>query len=132
MLASVPYNRFVVSVARVGRGLISLFVSNRRAARSSEVDELEAFESGLTAPFAEVRPAEVEGFAKLYQHVQRHKQAEDVFAPRIVNDILDSHESAARWQRVVGGANQAHLLLQIPVMEDHAHRNNVRLGQRVF
>src|SRR6266851_7161419 len=71
-------------------------VSHCRAARSGEMDEVEAFESDLAAPFAEVRAAEIKGVAKFDQHVQRHKQAEDVFAPRIVDDILNSHESAAR------------------------------------
>src|SRR5206468_1859580 len=35
-------------------------------------------------------------------------------------------------QGVVGGANQLHLLLQIPVVENHSHRDEVGLGQWVL
>ena len=35
-------------------------------------------------------------------------------------------------QGVVGAADEVHLLLQIPIVENHPHRDEVRLGQRVF
>ena len=40
--------------------------------------------------------------------------------------------SAAGRQRIVGGADELHLLLEVPIVEDHAHRDDVRLGQRIM
>src|SRR6266540_6753048 len=95
------------------------------------MDDFKASESHLAAPLAEVRAAKVEGLAEFNEHVQRHEQTKNILAPRIVDDVLDGHECATRRKRVVRGANQVQLLLQIPVVQDHAHRDEVGLGQRV-
>src|SRR6266511_1544585 len=110
----------------------SLLISNRRAARAGQMEDFEAFEADRTAPFAEVRAAEVEGFAEFDEHVQRHEQAENVFAPRVVNDVLNRHECATGRERVVSGTDEVQLFLKIPVVENHAHRDEVRRGQGVF
>ena len=96
------------------------------------MDDLEAFEADFAAPFAEIRAGVIEGVAELDEHVQRHQQALDVLAPGVVDERFDGHERAAGRQRVVGGADEVHLLLQIPVVQNHAHRDDVGLGQRVF
>jgi hypothetical protein len=44
---------------------------------------------------------------------------------------FDSDQRAARRQRSVGRADQVHLLFQLPVVKNHAHRYDVRLGQRI-
>ncbi len=35
-------------------------------------------------------------------------------------------------QRVVGRLDEVHLPLQVPVVQDHAHRDDVGLGQRIL
>ena len=93
------------------------------------MDDFKAFESHLAAPLAEVRAAEVEGFAEFNEHVQRHEQPLHILAPRIVNERFDGHQRAAGRQGVVGRADEVHLSLQIPVVQNHAHGDHVRLGQ---
>src|SRR5260370_1416265 len=112
--------------------LPALLVCNRRATRPGQVDQVDAFEAQLAAPFSEIRAAEIEGFAKFNEHVQRHEQAEDVFAPRVVNDVFNRYKRTAGRERLVGGADEVQLLLKIPVVENHPHRDQVRLGQSVL
>jgi hypothetical protein len=44
---------------------------------------------------------------------------------------LDGDERASLWQGLVSLADQQHLVLKVPVVKDHAHRDDVGLGQRV-
>ena len=70
--------------------------------RDPRVDDLRPAEAGLAAPAREVGAGEVERVAELDQHVQRHHQPEGVLAPRVVDQVLDDDERAARRQGVVG------------------------------
>ena len=112
--------------------VICLLVGHRRARWPGEVDDFEAFEADFAAPLAEVRAGIIEGVAEFDEHVQRHQQALDVLAAGVVNQRFDGHQRAAGRQGVVGRADEVHLLLQIPVVQNHAHRDDVGLGQRVF
>jgi hypothetical protein len=54
-----------------------------------------------------------------------------VFASRIIDQVLDDYERAPRRQGIVSCADKVHFLLQIPIVEDHAHRNHIRFRQRL-
>ena len=120
------------SVYEKRRSRFALLVGDRRARWAGEVDDFEAFEADFAAPFAEVGAGVIERVAEFDQHVERHQQAVDILAPRVVDQGLDGDQRAARRQSVIGRADQVHLLLQIPVVQNHAHRDDVGLGQRVF
>ena len=96
------------------------------------MNSFKTLESCLAAPLPKIRAAEIEGLTELDEHVQGHEQAENILAPLIVDKIFDGHESAAGWQRTVSGADEAHFLFEIPVVEDHSHRDDVGFGQRIF
>ncbi len=119
-------------LARLAKPHAPLFIGHRRAGRTSEGDDFKALEADFAAPFPKIRAGKIKGIPEFDEHVQRHEQALDVLAPRIVNERFDGHERATGRQRVVGGANEVHLLLQIPVVENHAHGDDVGLRQRVF
>src|SRR6185295_9983038 len=108
------------------------FVSHRRAGWTGEVDDFKALEADFAAPFTEVRAGIIERIAKFDEHIQGHEQPLHILAPRVVDERFDGHQRAAGWQGIVGCANEMHLLLQIPVVENHTHRDDVGLGQRVF
>ena len=96
------------------------------------MDDLEAREARRAAPLAEVRARVVKGIAEFDEHVQRHEQAEDILPPRVVDQRLDRDQRAADGQRIVSGADELFLFLQIPVVEDHPHRDQVGFRQRVL
>lgn len=47
-------------------------------------------------------------------------------------DSFDGDQSAVQRPGIVGRADEVHLLLQIRVVENHTHGDDVRFGQRVF
>src|SRR5262245_3856885 len=96
------------------------------------MDDFEALETDLTAPFAEISSGVVEGFAEFDEHVERHQKSLDVLPAGVVDQRLDRHERAAGRQGVVGGTDEVHLLLQIPIVENHSHCDDVGLGKRVL
>jgi hypothetical protein len=95
------------------------------------VNHFEALEAGLAAPLAEVRAGKVERVAELDQHVQRHQQAEKILAPPVADQGFNRHQRSAGRQRFECRPDQVHLFLQVPVMQDHAHRDDVGLWQWV-
>ena len=84
-----------------------LLIRHRRAGCSREMDDLNPAEPNLQIPSAEIGTGEIEGFAELDQHVQRHEQAEDIFAAGIVDEGLDGAQRAAGWESGIGGADHA-------------------------
>ena len=74
----------------------------------------------------------MERIAELDEHVQRQEQTKGILAAGIINEGFDHNESAAGREGVVGRADEVHLLLQIPVVQNHAHRDDVGLRQRIF
>jgi hypothetical protein len=92
------------------------------------VNGLEAFEADFPAPLAKIRSRIVEGIAEFDKHVQRHEQPKQILAAGIVNQGLDGDQGASRWQGVVGGADQLQLLLQIPIVKNHAHCDEIGFG----
>src|SRR5207248_3442604 len=105
-----------------------LLVGNCRASWAVKVNDFEVSEADFRAPPAKIRRGIVKGIAELNQHVQRHQQSEDVLATSIVNKGFDGYESAVGCQGIVGRANQMYLLLEIPVVENHTHGDDLRLG----
>src|SRR5215472_1526109 len=108
------------------------FVGHCRARWPGQMNHLEALEADLGAPEAEVGARIIEGVAEFDEHVERHQQTKNVLAAGIVNKRLEGDESAARRQRVISSANQLHLFFQVPVVKDHAHGDDVGLGQGVL
>src|SRR5581483_12327779 len=97
-------------------------VRDRRAGRRRERDHARLTEADLRTPAGEVGTGEVERIAELDQHVERHHQPEGVLAAGVVDQVLDRDERPAWPERLVRRADQVELLLEAPVVEDHAHR----------
>src|SRR5262245_5124207 len=126
-----PRRRMPASYSRSAGPLATmrrLLVGDGRAAGTGEVHDLVALESRLARPGTEVGAREVEGLAELDQHVKRHQQPEGILAARVVDQVLDGDERAAGGQRVVRGPDQLPLVREVPVVKDHTHRDDVRLG----
>src|SRR5215510_12573900 len=92
---------------------------------AGKVNHLEALEADLRAPTAEVGPRIIERIAEFDEHVQGHQKAKDVLAACIVNEGFDGNKSAAGRKSVVSQADEMHFLFKIPVVEDHAHGDDV-------
>src|SRR5215208_5975771 len=82
----------------------------------------------LLAPCGKVGAREVKRVAELDQHVERHEEAERVFAAGVVDDVLDDDVGPALRQRVVGRLDELLLPLEVPAVEDQSHRYDVGLG----
>jgi hypothetical protein len=93
--------------------------------RAGEMHHLEAPEANLSAPAAEVGTAIIERVAEFDEHVQGHEQTEDVLATSIVNQGFNGNERPAGRKSVVRQADEMHFLFEIPVVENHAHRDDV-------
>ena len=50
---------------------------------------------------------------------------------RVVDQGFDHHQGSVGRQRVVCSPNEVQLLLQVPVVEDHPHRDEIGLRQRI-
>src|SRR5436309_8356872 len=109
-------------------GWATLLVRDRRARRGRQRDHAHLAEPDLRAPGREVSAGEVEGVAELDQHVERHHESEGVLPAGVVDEVLDRHEGSPGGKRVVGGSDQVELLLEVPVVQDHAHRDHIRPG----
>lgn len=96
------------------------------------MNDFETFEANFATPFAEVSPGIIKGIAEFDEHVQGHKEALEIFAAGVVDKRFDGNKRATRRQGIVGRADEVHLFLEIPVVEDHAHCNDVGFRQRVF
>jgi hypothetical protein len=61
--------------------------------------------------------------------MSRQKQ---VLTAGIVNQGFNGNERAAGRKGIVSRADEMHLFFEIPVMQDHAHRDDVGFGQWIF
>src|SRR4051794_15070507 len=96
------------------------------------MDHLEPLEANLRAPAAELRAGVVERIAEFDKHVQGHEQTENILAAGIVNEGFYGYERAARRKGVVDRPDEMHFLLKIPIVEDHAHGDDIGFGKRIF
>ena len=87
-------------------------------------------EAGFPAYGDALRACGIEGVSELHQHCQRHKQAEGVAAAGIVDQGFDHNEGTANGQRIIGLFRPDLFSLQVPVVQDQAHRNDIRLRER--
>src|SRR5262245_47529176 len=94
------------------------FISHRGTGRSRKVNHVEALEADFGAPAAKIGSGVIEGVAKFDEHIERHEQTKNVLATGIVNERFNGDERAAGRQRIVGGADELHLFLEIPVVKD--------------
>src|SRR5215208_5442725 len=95
------------------------------------MNNLATGEPCLLAPLAELGAGKVKRIAKFDQHVQRHDETEGVLPALIVDYVLDGDQRAADWQRAVSLGDQHLLVLEIPVVKNHSHRDDVRFGKLV-
>lgn len=91
------------------------------------MDDFTAFETDLLTPPTKIRAGIVESVSKFNEHVQRHEQPKDIFTTGIIDQRFNGHKRAARRQRLIGRANEVHLLLQVPIMQDHAHGDDLEV-----
>ena len=86
-------------------------------------------------PSGEIAAGEVERVTQLDEHAERHHQPEDVLAPGVVNEGFDDDESPAVRQRIIGGFDELLLSVEVPVVKDVAHRDDIgsrkRLGEEI-
>src|SRR4051794_4031715 len=113
------------------KGAQSLLVRDAGARRTGQRDYLNLSEADLPAPPGEVAAGEVESVSELNQHVEGHHQPKGVLAPRVIDEVLDDDERASIGQGLVRRPDQVHLPVQVPVMEDQAHRDDVRPGNGI-
>ena len=111
--------------------LLRLFVSYASTRRPSQWNHFGPAEANLATPPGEISTGEVEGVAEFDQHVERHHQSEGVLPPGVVDNVLDDDERTAGRQGSVSCADELQLLLEIPVVQNHAHRNDIGLRQRI-
>jgi hypothetical protein len=78
---------------------MTLFVRDRGAAGPGEVENFAALKPRFLTPAPEVGSTKIECVSKLDEHVERHHQTEGVFAPLVVDDVLDGDERAVFRQR---------------------------------
>jgi len=55
-----------------------------------------------------------------------------IFTPLVIDQGFDGDERAAGRERIVGRADKLHLFLQVPIVQNHPHRDHVSLGQWVL
>ena len=108
--------------------MTTLLVRDAGARWTGERKDVYLPEACLLAPSGKVGAREVERIAELDQHVERHEEAERVFAAGVVDEVFDDDVRPALWQRVVGRLDQLLLPLEVPVVEDQSHRYDVGLG----
>jgi hypothetical protein len=96
--------------------MTSLLVRDAGAGWTGERQDVYLPEACLFAPCGEVGAREVKRVAELDQHVERHEEAERVFAAGVVDDVLDDDVGPALRQRVVGRLDQLLLPLEVPVV----------------
>src|SRR5687767_12559549 len=89
-------------------------------------------EAHLLHPPLAVRARIVEASWRLYEHVQAHEQPEGILRPVVIDDGLVDNQRAALGQRVMGFFEERQLLLDVPVVQDVPHDEDVRGGERIF
>src|SRR5262249_28556610 len=85
----------------------------------------------LAHPACAVRAGVVEAAAGLDQHVQAHEETEGVPAALVVDDRLVDDQRASGIERRVRLAQEHSLLVEVPVVEDVTHDEDVGAGQGI-
>ena len=88
---------------------MTLFIRDRGAAGAGEMEDFVALESCLFTPAPEVGAAEIKCITELDEHVEGHQQAEGVFAPLVIDDILHGDERAVFRQGIVSRLDQGRM-----------------------
>ena len=68
----------------------------------------------------------------LDEHVQAHEQPEGVLRPIVVDDGFVNNQGASLGQRVMGFLEERQLLLDVPIVKDVPHDEDVRRRERVW
>ena len=91
------------------RSRFALLICDSGAGWSRQVDNFKAPEAYFATPLFKISGRIIECFAEFDEHVERHEQAEDIVAARVIDQRFDDNERAARLQRIVGSADELHL-----------------------
>jgi len=95
------------------------------------MQHLETLEADLRAPSTKIFSTIVERVTEFDQHVQGHQQTKEVLTSSSVNKSFNGDERPTRRECIIRCAEEMHLLLEIPVMQNHAHGDDIGFGQRV-
>jgi hypothetical protein len=122
-------DRFSQELLAVG---MRLLVGNRCTGRSRQGQYFIPAEACFLAPTCKIRTGEIERVAEFNEHIERHQQAEQVGAPLVIDEMLDRDEGSAFGQRAIGLGDKMLLPLEISVVQDHAHRDELGFGELVL
>jgi hypothetical protein len=89
-------------------------------------------EASVAHPRGAIAARVVEAARRLDQHVQAHQKPESIFEAIIVYDRLENDQRATLRKCLVGLAEQHRFFLEVPVVQDVAHHQDVRRGQWVL
>ena len=85
-------------------------------------------EAGFLHPADAVGAGVVEAAGGFDEHVEAHEEAEGVLGAVVVDDAFVDDEGAAGGEGVVGFADEHLLFVEVPVVQDVAHHDDVGLG----
>ena len=71
----------------------ALLICDSGAGWSRQVDNFKALEAYFATPFFKIRGRVIECFAELDEHVERHEQAEDIVAARVIDQGFDDNDA---------------------------------------
>lgn len=96
------------------------------------MDHFETLKADFATLVFKISRGVIEGFAEFDRHVRRHAQPENIFAARVVDQRFDGDERATWRERIVSCADELDLFLQIPIVQNHSHRDHASFWQRIL
>src|SRR5437773_172660 len=90
-----------------------------------------AAESHRGHPRAAIRSRVIEPALRLDQHVQAHKKPESIPPPIVIDDRVEHDERPAVRKRLVRLRDEPPLFVEVPVVEDVSHDENIPLWERI-
>ena len=92
------------------------------------MDHFETLKADCATPVFKIS----RGVIERDRHVQRHEQPENIFAVRVVEQRFDGDDRATWRERIVSCADKLDLFLQIPIVQNHSHRDHASFWQRIL
>jgi hypothetical protein len=104
-----------------------LLDANHHRVGTNEVLDASLVEARLFHPADAIRAGVVEAASSLDEHIQAHHQAESIRGAIVIDDALVDDDGSPSWKCFKGLSDEKPLLFEIPVMQDVAHHDNVRI-----
>ena len=120
--------REIVSRALRGGGGLDLFDADDHGVGADEMFDAGFFEAGFFHPSGAVGSGVVEAAGGFDEHVEAHHEAEGVLGAVVVDDAFVDDECSSGGEGVVCLADEQLLLVEVPVVEDVAHHDDVGVG----